>query len=107
MHTIISPTSLTRQYSDVFMGWTLFVNTREDTGYLQLLNDDGINHAKLQMFNEGGLWYHYIPTNIQGLAKPTICKLSTKLEFELWHHRLGHPNSTVLQNMHHYARGVP
>ena len=59
------------------------------------------------MFCEGNLWYHYIPTNIQATIQPTIRRLSTKLEFELWHHCLGHANASVLTNMHHYARGIP
>ena len=62
--TIISPTAITQQYKDVFVGWNLFANVREETGYLQLMNKDGINHPTLDMFCESNLWYHYLPTNI-------------------------------------------
>ena len=51
------------------------------------------------------MWFHYL--KIGSVTMPTIRKLSTMSEYELWHHRLGHPNDRVLTTMHKYARGIP
>ena len=105
--TLILPTAIATQYSTTFHGWTLYADLQNKQGYMQLLNKDGINHATLPMYCEAGLWYHYLETNVQGTIQPTIRKLSSQSEFELWHHRMGHPNSVVLSKMHKYARGIP
>ena len=55
---------------------------------------------------ENNLWYHYSQDQHTVEVTPTIRCLSTRVEFELWHHRLGHPNATTLQRMHKYAWGV-
>jgi dUTP pyrophosphatase len=103
--TILSPTAVAMQYHRFYHAWTIHADLSNNTGYLKFLHHDGLNHAQLTMYCEDGLWYHYANTNMQ--RTPVIRKLSTRAEFELWHHRLGHPNSTVLCKMHKYARGVP
>jgi hypothetical protein len=105
--TLISPTLIAKQYESTYHGWAMYADLTNNTGYMQLLHKDGVNHAKLQVYCESGLWYHYLETNVQELVQPTIRKLSSQSEFELWHHRMGHPNKTVLQKMHKYARGIP
>jgi dUTP pyrophosphatase len=106
--TLISPTAITKQYSEVFEGWTLFANTTNSSGYMKLIHHDGINHATLPMFCEDRLWYHYLNTNdSQHIEKPSIRRLSNLSEYTLWHHRLGHPSDAVMQNMHLYDRGIP
>ena len=105
--TLISPTAISNQYGNTYHGWAMYADLVNNTGYMQLLHKDGINHAKLPMYCESGLWYHYLNTNIQGVTQPIIRKLSSQSEFELWHQRMGHPNTTVLQKMHKYARGIP
>jgi hypothetical protein len=106
--TLISPTAITKQYSKVFEGWTLFANTTNSSGYMKLIHHDGINHATLTMFCEDRLWYHYLNTNdSKHVDQPSIRHLSSLSEYTLWHHHLGHPSDAVMQKMHQYARGIP
>jgi hypothetical protein len=105
--TILSPTAVAKQYDKFYHAWTVHADISNNTGYLQFLHNDGLNHAKMRMYCEDGLWYHYMHTNMKEEINPTVRKLSTRSEFELWHQRLGHPNTTVLCKMHKYARGIP
>ena len=93
--TVLSPTAIALQHKDVFEGWSTYANIENGTGYLKFVSKDSINHATINMYCEDRLWYHYAPTNIDAIVKPTVRELSTLSEFELWHHRLGHPNPTV------------
>ena len=106
--TLISPTAITSQYNEIFEGWTLFANTTNKSGYMKLIHNDGLNHATFPMYCEDNLWYHYLPSDdIKEIDQASIRRLSTLSEYTLWHHRLGHPNDTVLGKMHQFARGVP
>ena len=104
--TLISPTAICEQYNSIYEGWTLHGNVEKHTGYLQLINHDGLNHATLTMYEEDRLWYHYLPMEKSEL-QPRIRRMSSRSEYELWHHRMGHPNPSTLQKMHKYARGIP
>ena len=104
--TLLSPTAISLQYSDIYLGWTVYANTRNETGYLQFLNDDGVNHASINMYYEDRMWFHYLKVGHLS-DTPSIRKLSTISEFELWHHRMGHMNPQTLCQMHKYARGIP
>ena len=104
--TLLSPTAITVQYKDIYLGWSMHANTNNNTGYMQLIHADGINHATFSMFCENRMWFHYLKIG-EAPQQPTIRKLSSLSEYELWHHRLGHCNDTVLQKMHNYARGIP
>jgi dUTP pyrophosphatase len=86
----------------------MYANTSEANGYLQLHHHDGINHATFTMYMENRLWYHYLhhDTSMPPMTAK-VRKMSSLSEYELWHHRLGHPSSAVLEKMHKYARGVP
>lgn len=105
--TIVSPTAITKQYPDVYAGWTIHANTIDSTGYLQLVNLDGVNHSTFNIYEENNLWWHYASEIPKGEVQPTIRRLSSSAEYALWHHRLGHPNSTALENAHKYCKGVP
>jgi Tat protein secretion system quality control protein TatD with DNase activity len=87
--TILSPTAVAKQYQKFYHTWTIHADIGNNTGYLQLLHNDGLNHAKLNMYCEDGLWYHFAHTDIP--KNQVIRKLSTRSEFEsefeLWHHR--------------------
>ena len=105
--TLLSPTAMAIQHQTTFSGWSIHANIDNNSGYMQLINRDGINHAIIPMYSENRLWYHYLETNIQPNIKPVVRRLSTKSEYELWHHRLGHPNASTMQKMHKFARGIP
>jgi hypothetical protein len=106
--TLVSPTAIALEYKDIYMGWSMYANTKEENGYLQLHHIDGINHTTFRMYMENCLWYHYIHhnNNLPPLTA-TVRKMSTLSEYKLWHHCLGHPGPAVLEQMHKFARGIP
>ena len=57
--TLLSPTAMCRQYSTVYTGFKTVANTSNNTGYLQLIHTDGVNHSTFGLFSEGNLWWHY------------------------------------------------
>ena len=102
--TLLSPTAIVNQYPALYYGWNLYCNQDDESGTLQLLNRDGINHTNFNAFMENDLWYHYAPDatpNQQGRA--VVHALSSRASFELWHHRLGHVCARTVENMHKYA----
>ena len=83
--TLLSPTAIALQYRDIYAGWTVYANIKNESGYLKFINEDGINHASIGMYYEDRMWFHYLTTGPLN-DNPTIPKLSTISEFELWHH---------------------
>ena len=69
------------QYKEIYLGWSLFANTHNDTGYLHFINVDGVNHATINMYCEDCMWFHYLQTGTP--TQTTIRKLSTRSEFKL------------------------
>ena len=105
--TLISPTAITKHYGDLYYGWNLHGDHDTNTGYLEFLNRDGINHTKYSSFKENDLWYHYAHDTPSGTEKPIIHRLSQRAAFEVWHHRFGHANPRTVEQMYRYATGVP
>ena len=105
--TLLSPTAIVNQYSELFYGWTLRCNQDDKSGVLELVNRDGINHPKFSTFMENDLWFHYAPDTSSTTGKAVVHSLSPRASFELWHHRLGHVCSKTVEHMHKYSIGVP
>ena len=105
--TLLSPTAIVNQYPDLFYGWTLHCNQENESGILELLNRDGINHSTFSTCMENDLWYHYAPDTNSSTGKAVVHTLSQRASFELWHHRLGHACPRTIENMHKYALGIP
>jgi dUTP pyrophosphatase len=79
-----------------------------------MLARDGISHMQFTAYNENNLWWHYSPipnketlqsmdTNTRGVVR----HLSTHANYQLWHHRLGHPGEKVMSLIHKQVKGVP
>ena len=104
--TFISTSSIIYQYMEIYTSWTLHSNTHQSQGYLQLLHKDGFNHTIFPTYMEWGLWYHYAMEGTP-VINPNVRQLIPHVEYKLWYHCLGHPNSTFLCNIHKYTRGIP
>ncbi len=112
--TIISPTDIVLQHSDRYTGWTMDTDMPSSTGTLQFKGKDGVSHTVFESYMENGLWFHYlnsIPTldkhGIANSINAVVKKLSSGAEYELWHHRLGHPGSKVMSVIHNHVKGIP
>lgn len=105
--TLLSPTAMCQQYSELYTGFKHVANTRNNTGYIQLVHCDGVNHTTFGLFMEDNLWWHYAHEIGAAPSTPIVRRLSSRAEFELWHHRLGHPNPQAVAQAHKYCKGVP
>jgi hypothetical protein len=100
---LLSPTTITEQYAQQYVGWSIHANSKTAQGYLKLMHEDGLNHATIPMYKEDCMWMHYLHEYSNATPQPIIHKMSTLSEYQLWHHWLGHPCDAVLSQMHHYV----
>ena len=84
--TIVSPTSIVRQYSSTYMGWSIFTNCDSATGLLKLLYRNGMKSDDFSLIGSNDLWYHSqfvsspSPTSSQP-SSPKIHSLSNAAEY--------------------------
>ena len=115
--TIISPTAIVRQHSSQFIGYQKFVNVDKSQGEITLISREGEN-VQIPLVGTNDLWYHTINhqspleeqmkyLTSQMTKGVTINRLSDAAQWELWHQRLAHPGTNVLQATHKHADGVP
>ena len=86
------------------------IDTR--TGSFTLIARDGINHFTYPTFMRKNLWFHYLfkPSSNSSDINPQtsiICTLYYGATFDLWHHRLGHPGTKIIEQFSDHTIGVP
>jgi dUTPase len=117
--TLISPNDVCIQHRNTFEGYATHCNVNgTGTGWIDLNGWDG-STLRFNMHMDNGLWFHHMETNInhqpipttnrrtRASAKTAKAKPSQQTNFDLWHHRLGHPGMDIMENIHKYANGVP
>ena len=106
--TIISPTALTKQFSQKISGWLQHSSTDDNTGTITLLARDGQNFV-CPTICLNDLWYHVIkPAKLPHKSTtPIIHKLGSAATYELWHQRTAHAGSSTLEILHKHVEGVP
>lgn len=108
--TIISPTAIVSQHRQRFSGWIQYSDCDNKNGYIQLIGRSNQDDLKLPTVCENDLWYHAQSSlgnnGITG-ASPKINRLSNAAKYELWHQRLGHAGSSVMQSIHNHCKGIP
>ena len=112
--TIISPTDIVMTHKERFIGWDLTTDCDAGLGEFRLRARDGVSHISFDTYMENNLWYHYldpiskeVQTELQSVGKAVVRSLTDEAQFELWHHRLGHPGKKVTEMMHKAVDGVP
>ena len=112
--TIISTSAIVKQYGDRYSGWSFNANQDNHIATLQLTARDGVSHTDFDLYEENLLWYHYLtlPSEKEyaylNKAATAVCRtLSKEAEHELWHNRLGHPGTRIMQEIHKHVTGVP
>ena len=109
--TILSPDAIARQYKSRFQGFRKVCDIHNNTGYL--IFDPIHNSQDTWVFNlkaDNNLWYHQEEPISRGTTcnpTPSINKLSTAANYELWHQRLCHPGPNIMQTIHKHSKGVP
>ena len=112
--TIISPNDVVAQFIHKFSGYEINNDFDSKTGMCTFLARDGCSHMSFNTYMENNLWYHYLSpvtthnnSKLISSVKSIMHSLSDGANFELWHHRLGHPGTTVMQKVHQSVLGVP
>ena len=112
--TILSPTDIVVLHKERFSGWDMDADCDSGLGEFQLKARDGVSHITFDMFMENNLWFHYLDPligeeqqAINFASKASIKALTDTAQYELWHHRLGHPGTKVTEMIHKHVEGVP
>ena len=112
--TIFPPTDIQRQYKEKYVGWCFNANCDTGLGQMTLTGRDNTPDMIFDTYMENKLWYHYLhipsASDMDELKKAShfVCnRLNNQASYELWHNRLGHPGSHIMDTIHKHADGVP
>ena len=124
--TLLSPNAFARQFNDIYFGYKIFSNLDKSLGETVFLGRDGVEDLVMTTSMDNLLWF--LTPDHHPLCKPLlsdtapVCKkfeahdpevnlrvnrLSDAASWELWHQRLGHSGTSVLETIHDHAEGVP
>ena len=116
--TLLSPTAFCRQFNWAYYGYHIYSNMDDRLGEVVFLGREGVPDLVMTTEKMNDLWYHTADCN--PLCRPLhtddatdatehfrVNKLSDAAKWELWHQRLGHCGTKVLQDLHKHAIGVP
>ena len=110
-NTIVSPTAVAEQYSTDYMGYHMLANLDDNKGSIQLISREGSyaqSAVQWTISSMNGLWYHGNHSHTTLAAPLQISSLSSKAgKYELWHQRLAHCGTWVLENIHKHVIGIP
>ena len=108
--TLITPTAVTKQHSDIYQGYNISVNIDSCTGTLQFLHRDGISHHTFTMTMVNNIWFHDYthtpPCKKTTATTASISRLNDACYSALWHGRLGCPGESITANVHKHVKGI-
>ena len=110
--TIISPDAIAREFANKFKGFTKICDCSSNKGSLIFEPiEDSYSPTILPLVSKNNLWYHEDSNrsmnNKDSSPQPVINSLSNAAAFELWHQRLCHPGTNVMNSIHKHAKNVP
>lgn len=112
--TILSPNDIVLTHKDRFCGWDMHTDCDKGIGEFKLRACDGVSHICFEMFMENNLWFHYLEpisqqlqNHFQHASRSVVRSLTDSAQYEIWHHRLGHPGRKATEMMHKHTHGIP
>ena len=108
--TIISPTAIVEQHSDIYSGWIHYADCENKTGYIDLIGKRGGDNTRFYLTSTNGLWYHDDTSTHHSNKKHRsshVKALNSAAQYELWHQRTAHAGSRCLSILHNHVKGVP
>ena len=123
--TIISPTAIVQQHSQLFIGYQKHTNLDRSIRSITLIPREqhkDVSRTVIPLYVENDLWYHTLShTNAgnetdmycqpcgTGAPPPTfmINRLSDAAKWELWHQRMTHVGTRTMEQTHKHTDGVP
>ena len=103
--TIISPTTVVHQNSDIYQGFTIDSDCDNGVGILKLNSRDNKHHHTFHMTLENGLWYHHYEE--MNNFTPSIKRMNAACYSNLWHGRLAHAGQKITAQIHKHVKGIP
>ena len=114
--TLLSPNAMCAQYRSLFYGYHIYSDMDDKLGEVVLLGREGVDDLVMTTYKSNNLWWH--TPDHHPLCRPIVTdetygddlranKLSNAAKWELWHQRLAHCGTRVLENIHLHAEGVP
>ena len=108
--TIISPNAVVSQFKTKFSGYEICNDFDTRAGECKFIARDGYSHITFTTYMENNLWFHYLAPitthdrhKLSTSVKSIVNSLSDGANYELWHHRLGHPGQKVMERIHKVA----
>ena len=109
--TLLSPTAFCRQFNWAYYGYHIYSNMDDRLGEVVFLGREGIPDLVMTTEKMNDLWYHTADCNplcrllhtddaTDATEHFRVNKLSDAAKWELWHQRLGHCGTKVLQDLH-------
>ena len=112
--TIISPNDVVAQFIDKFSGYEISNDFDSKAGDCTFIARDGYSHVSFNTYMENNLWFHYLSPvtthdhhKFQSSFNSIVKTLSDGANYELWHHRLGHPGHKIMEKISKHVIGVP
>ena len=113
-NTIVSPTAIVRQNISQFIGYQKYLRIDKSVGHIRLIAREGHQDIHIPIYAVNDLCCHHHshtiadPTKWQdGPGTPTVNRLSDAAKWELWHQRLVHPGTRVMEQHYLCSDGVP
>ena len=102
--TIFSLTTIVRQHTYLYQGFTSIANVDDETGVLKCVNRNGVQHASYVMMLVNNLWYpEFVP---QSTTFAQVIKFNDACLSNLWHGKLDHAVQGVIQDIHKHVIGI-
>ena len=102
--TIISSTTIVRQHTHLYKGFTIIANVDDETGILKFVKRNVVQHASYVMTLVNNLWYHECVPQSKTFAK--VNKLNNACLSNLLQGRLAHTGQGVMRDIHKHVIGI-
>ncbi len=114
--TLLSPNAICAQFNHLYYGFHIYGDMDKGLGEVVYLGREGVDDLIMTTYKSNNLWWH--TSDSHPLCRPIATdetvgedlranKLSNAAKWELWHQRLGHCGTRVLENIHKHVHGVP
>ena len=113
-NTIVLPTEIVRQNISQFIGYQKYLRMDKSVGHIWLIAQESYQDIHIPIYAVNNLCYHHHSHMVVDLTKwedesgiPKVNCLSDAAKWELWHQRLVHPGTRVMEQQHQCSDGVP
>ena len=110
--TVISPTDVVVK-NDKYDSWWQVSYVSNGFGHLRFYSSSSINNCIVPLVMRNHLWFveqdgarSSYRASVQNKTSAFVAAVQGSTLHHLWHHRLGHPGTTISNNVHKVCNGV-